>query len=102
MTTLYDAVDLTAADTYSEWVDVVNNNSVGYEFFAAASGTWVGTLTVQVKRPGEADATAWDIEDFTANFTKKGDLGAGGLVARVGFKTGNYTSGTASVFIKSC
>ena len=101
MTTLSSTVDLSAADTYSDWVDVTNVNGVGYTFLASSSGTWAGTLTVQYKKPGEADSTAVDIEAFTANFVKKGDLGAGGLVARVGFKTGEYTSGTASVIIKS-
>ena len=100
MTTSHSEVDLSAQNTFSDWVTVYETKG-GYTFLAAISGTWAGTVTVQAKKPGEADSTAVDVDTYTANSVQTGNIGTGGMVVRAGFKTGEYTSGTATVLVKS-
>ena len=95
-----DYKEIGAANTFTDWVNVMDSAS-DFNFLTAIGGTWAGTVTVQLKREGEADSTAWDVKTYTANDVEKGSLGAGGLVVRAGFKTGEYTSGTANILVKS-
>jgi len=67
------------------------------------SGTWAGTITVQ-KRHGHGSSQAdivwsseFDVEAYTANTVKLIEDHSTTTQYRAGFKTGEYTSGTASV-----
>lgn len=62
-------------------------------FDVVVSGTFSGTITVQISK----DQSTWsDIETTTTTGVLTGKLGTAWYV-RAGFKTGNYTSGTANV-----
>ena len=81
--------DLTAQNTFCPSVYKGDDQPVS----VSCAGTWVGTVTVQRSR----DGNTWrDVEGFTANF-ERDSRSAGGWYWRAGFKTGGYTSGTASV-----
>lgn len=64
-------------------------------FNLSVSGTWAGTITVQ--RSFDDGVTFVDVEAFTANTERVGDEPELNIVYRAGFKTGEYTSGTAVV-----
>lgn len=81
---------LTAQDTYTDWLQLSQ-----HDFNVGVSGTWAGTITVQ--KSYDKGVTALDVEDFTANTQKTGLEPEKGVFYRAGFKTGNYTSGTAVV-----
>ena len=97
-------VDLTAQNTFSDWLKPIKRGSSGFDsegfLDVMTEGTWAGTLTVQKRHFHGADPTytnAFDVEDFTANLTKLIEDRSTTVEYRIGFKTGNYTSGTASV-----
>lgn len=81
---------LTAQDTYTAWLQLSKK-----DFNVGISGTWAGTITVQ--KSYDNGITALDVEDLTANAQKTGFEPEGGVFYRAGFKTGNYTSGTAVI-----
>ncbi|MCF6216841.1 MAG: hypothetical protein L3J58_11810 [Emcibacter sp.] len=86
--------DLSASDTFSDWLSL---RGVGEHNFAVeATGSFVGTLTAQVR---SVNGNIVDLEDFTAIFTRQGTLN-GSFDFRIGFKAGNYTSGTANIRIR--
>lgn len=63
-------------------------------FDVAVSGTFVGTVTIQLSRDGSTD---WiDIGSTTEPTVQSADFNASWFV-RAGFKTGDYTSGSAKV-----
>lgn len=82
---------IAAADGYTEWVNVHG------VFNVSVSGTWSGTLTLQ--RSFDGGATVVDVETMTANVERLGEEPERGVHYRVGFKSGDYTSGTAQVRI---
>jgi len=82
--------DIAAAD---EWA-VIRLRDVSFNL--SISGTWAGTVTLQRSFDGQ---TWQDVETFTANAERVGDDPEKNINYRVGFKTGEYTSGTASVRI---
>lgn len=92
---------LSAESTFTAAIKVTGNNTKNRTFDYAITGTWTGTLTLQVSI-GEEGAWA-DVNgvDFTANAsdTYDDDQYADGTIAyyRIGFKTGDYGSGTASI-----
>jgi hypothetical protein len=61
----------------------------------ATSGTWAGTLTVQLSSD---NATWFDVESFTANFNRTINAGFKSYF-RVGFKGSSHTSGTVNYMI---
>ena len=61
-----------------------------------SSSSFVGTITLQRKRPGEADALFRDVKSWTAPTEETGQDG-GAWLYRIGCKTGAYTSGTIVV-----
>jgi hypothetical protein len=103
----YKTASLVAQNTFTDWIKpkpqkALGQDSLGY-LDLVISGTWAGTLTVQ-KRHGHGNHTddiTWtsefDVEDFTANTAKLIEDHSVTAQYRVGFKTGNYTSGTAEV-----
>ncbi len=64
-------------------------------FNFSLSGTWVGTVTVQRRYYGSL--TWFDVDTFTANAEEVGDEPEHSMQYRAGFKTGEFTSGTAVI-----
>lgn len=86
---------LTGDDQFTDEIRVTGIGA-SRAFTIALTGTWVGTLTLQrsVSEPG-----AWvDITTYTANVTTgyNDALDNQIIYYRIGIKSGNYTSGTAS------
>ena len=82
---------LSASDSYSDSVGMHNY------FNISISGTWSGTLTVQ--RSFDYGTNWFDVDSFTANTEEYGYEPEPGVVYRIGFKSGDYNSGTANVRI---
>lgn len=61
----------------------------------ATSGTWAGTLTVQMS---QNNSDWFDVESFTANFAKTINVGMK-CYFRVGFKGSTHTSGTVNYLL---
>jgi len=83
--------DISAENTFSDGLYVEG------DFSFSISGTFVGTVTVQ--RSFDAGATWRDVDTFTAPTETAGYDGEPIVVYRAGIKTGDYTSGTASIRI---
>ena len=83
--------DISAQNTFSDGLYVEG------DFSFSISGTFVGTVTVQ--RSFDAGATWRDVDTFTAPIETAGYDGEPIVVYRAGIKTGDHTSGTASVRI---
>jgi len=83
---------LTANGQFSPWFSFTG---MGSRFFATeAYGTFVGTLTVQLRFEGKPSI---DLEAFTAPFSRIGQ-NVGAFEVRVGFTA--FTSGSADVVIR--
>jgi len=65
-------------------------------FNMSISGTWTGTVTLQRSFNGQ---DWFDVEAFTLNDQKVGDDPEKNIYYRIGFKVGDYGSGTALVRI---
>lgn len=65
------------------------------KFNLSISGTWAGTITLQ--RSFDGGVTWLDISSYTANTQQIGEEAEYPVHYRVGFKTGDYSSGTAVV-----
>jgi hypothetical protein len=83
--------DISAQNTFSDGLYVVG------DFNLSISGTFVGTITVQ--RSFDQGATWRDVDTFTAPIETAGSDPEPVVVYRAGIKTGEYTSGTASIRI---
>lgn len=83
--------DVNAENTFSDGLYVVG------DFNLSISGTFVGTVTVQ--RSFDQGATWRDVDTFTAPIETAGSDPEPVVVYRAGIKTGEYTSGTASIRI---
>jgi len=67
------------------------------DFSLSIAGTFVGTVTIQ--RSFDAGSTWADTDTFTSTFEGGGYDGVGAQY-RAGIKTGEYTSGTATVTLR--
>lgn len=83
---------LSAANTYTDWMPLSKYSRL---FHLSISGTWAGTITLQ--RSVDGGTTPLDVATYTANIEDPGEEVEVGIVYRAGFKTGEYTSGTAVV-----
>ena len=82
---------LTAADTYTSEAPLEDLKGM-----IEISGTFVATVSVQYRRPGE---TTWrTMQTYTAATLQNVELLAR-MELRVGIETGNYTSGTVNIAI---
>ena len=80
--------DLTAENTFGKTLQI----DVGERFTISVSNTFVATVTLQRR----LDGVAWrDVESYTVP-TEKDGLAAEGQEIRLGIKSGNFTSGTAT------
>lgn len=90
---------LTAENTYTDWIDLddgTRRHDPGFgRLNVSISGTWAGTLTLQ--RRFADDTTARDVETYTANYEDAILDMEPGIDYRIGFKTGDFSSGTATV-----
>lgn len=87
---------LTGADQYTGYIRVVGVSNVRI-FHFTVSGTWSGTITLQ---QGIGAPEGWvDRKNYTGNIDMDFNDGYDNSVIyyRIGFKPGNYTSGTANV-----
>jgi hypothetical protein len=66
-------------------------------FNLSVSGTWTGTVTLQ--RSFNNGASWFDVNSYTANTENWDQEIESGVLYRVGFKTGDHSSGTADVRI---
>lgn len=89
---------LTAQNTFTDWVPVRGPNK---RISLYITGTFSGTLTLQARKPGAADALIADVESHTGHALRNTDEIVGSFDFRIGFKTGDYTSGSAFVEINS-
>jgi hypothetical protein len=91
---------IAAASFFNQPIQVSGVNSVDRAFSWTAAGTWVGTLTLQRSIIGPDEGFV-EVADETANGTYSFDDSATHANVdawyRVGFQTGEYTSGSASV-----
>jgi hypothetical protein len=83
--------DITAENTFSDGLYVVG------DFNLSISGTFVATITVQ--RSFDQGSTWRDVDTFTAPIETAGSDPEPVVVYRAGVKTGDFTSGTASIRI---
>lgn len=80
---------LTAENTFSVVHDFAFVNP---KFNLSISGTWAGTLTLQRR----LDGTNWrDVNTYQQNIETEIPTVGDDVRWRIGFKTGDYTSGTA-------
>lgn len=86
---------LTAADTYTDPIRVTGVFKAR-EFTVNISGTWSGTLTLQ-RSPGEPGSWT-DVKTYTGNIFEivNDSLDNQIIFYRIGFRAGDYTSGTAT------
>lgn len=82
---------VSAADSGSDWLQLRGHRNF---FDVSVSGTFVATVTLQRKRPGDAAAAARDVETYTAGAEPLKEF-AGHWDVRLYVKSSAYTSGTA-------
>lgn len=83
---------LTAQNTFTDNLTVRGN------FNVSISGTWAGTLTLY-RAYDNALTPSLVVNTYTANIEDRGFEPEAGVVYKIGFATGDYTSGTAVVRI---
>lgn len=92
-----NAVDnsLSAANTFSDPFTIKDDY-----FLVAVSGTFVGTLTLQLQPAVRQITHNWiDEQTYTGPVVAESRVLKGAWNVQIGFKTGQYTSGTAHVTI---
>lgn len=94
------AVTLAREDTYTSVIRVFGNTAAERTVSFTISGTWAGTLTLERSFDGE-DFGFQGFYQTTINVTTTQDLTVANteMWVRIGFRPGEYTSGTASVNI---
>jgi hypothetical protein len=80
-------------NTFTNTIEADANDSVIIEI----GGTWVGTLTLQ--RSTDDGANWVDLYRYTSNVNTTTTEYQDDVLYRVGFKTGDYTSGTANISV---
>jgi hypothetical protein len=97
----YTTADLSGAGEYTDWISPKKNKAYGtltgfLDFMI--SGTWEGTLTVQKRHTHNSTPTdPVDLVQYTTNKANLIEDHSASVEYRIGFKIGDYTSGTATV-----
>ncbi len=93
------AASLAASDTYTETIKITGVGT-DRDYTVAITGTWVGTLTLQRSAIGP-DTGFTDAGTYTVNAsqTLSDAFDNETLYYRLGFKAGDYTSGTADIVL---
>lgn len=88
---------LVAENTFTDAIRVAGTGALRI-FTYTVAGTWAGTLTLQRSLDSESSGFV-DVGNITSNVSSTLDDNLDNTVVwyRIGFKTGNYTSGTATV-----
>jgi hypothetical protein len=89
-----DGVDISAADSFTRTLNITTQGMTTVSL--NVTGTFSGTVTLQMWREDQTSADAKDMHTATSSEYKLVDL-VGPCVVRAGIKTGEYTSGTAEV-----
>lgn len=91
------ATDANGADQWTNPIKVTGVGASQRTFNIIRSGTWSGTITLQ-RSVGEVGSWT-DVTSYTTNATTTYNDGLDNqtIYYRIGFKSGNYTSGTASL-----
>jgi len=84
--------DASAENTFTDWIEKTSPSPIKYADFSIA-GTWTGTITLQ--RTFDDGVTPKDVDTFTGNYEGSFTEWVAGVKYRIGFKTGDYTNGTA-------
>ena len=95
----YQTASLTAQNTFTDWLAPFKKSRINPGYIdLSVTGTWAGTITVQKRyERGGVYTDPIDVEDYTENVAKLIEDHVWGVEYRIGFKTGDYTSGTAVV-----
>lgn len=80
--------DIAAANTFTSSIGLHGH------FNVSISGTWNGRVTLQ-RAFDSTTATFYDAASFVKNVEEHGFEPEDGVLYQVGFKTGDYNSGTA-------
>lgn len=87
---------LSGSNDFTDWYPLGEGS---LPVFILTEGAWVGTLTCQMIYPGRTEPIDLPHERFTANFDIPAKSWPIGASIRVGFKTGEWVSGTAIIDI---
>lgn len=98
----YVTASLTAENTFCDWITPKEQLSKGVQnpgfLDFMITGTWAGTLTVQKRHTHNGVSTdPIDVTTYTTNKANMIQDHSATVQYRIGFKTGNYTSGTAII-----
>ena len=93
---------ITGADQWTPWVTVYNAPCT-----VLVQGTFAGTVTLQMRGPQQAgtglawtdDSGAVDVKTWTAPVAETSFQVGGTFQVRLGCTTGEFTSGTANVWL---
>ena len=88
-------LDLIAQNTFTPFHAIGQMTNGGTGFDLNIAGTFVGTLTLQMSY--DRGTTVFDVKTYTAPDAEIGEIFESGVLARIGFKTGDFTSGAATV-----
>lgn len=91
-------VDVSAQNTFSSTIEVTGVDAAR-SFTVSRTGTWVATVTLQ--RSFDEGASWIDVTTYTTNGAVTYDDGLDNqiILYRIGVKTGEYTSGTATLIL---
>ncbi len=89
------SANIAAQNTFTDWLELLETGAQSFSLDISSIGTG-NTVTVQRKRPGDADAAARDVGSYTTAAQRNGNV-VGPWLVRAGVKTGDYGSGTVSV-----
>ena len=95
-------ISLAGQDVYTDSVRISGvNEGTARNVTYSTSGTWSGTLTLQVSY--DEEETWQNYSSATTNFSNTKAIGSDNTVVyvRIGFQAGDYTSGTAAISIST-
>jgi len=95
----YQTASLTAQNTFTDWLATPKKSQGGAGYIdLAITGTWEGTITVQKRYDrGGVYTDPIDVKEYTENVAELIEDHVWKVEYRIGFKTGDFTSGTAIV-----
>lgn len=106
MTAISTSADLSASNTWTEWVTIPvtdglrNFRDANRGFAVQISGVYSGTLTMQARDLNTGAVSNVEIFDPNTTLVKNGES-PWPREYRIGFDVGAYTSGTAGITITS-
>lgn len=95
-------VSLAGSDVFTDTVRISGSDGNTRRIARSSSGTWSGTLTIQVAPEEDGPWSNWD--DTTGNYVLVNitpGVANEILYSRIGFQSGEYTSGTANIVMST-